>query len=157
MERTSSALNKHGTTSSLTTLYIRHGKAATYYRNLARSLQHRSASQALLHSLISYHSKAELNFAQWLRQLPQIPVKPNTQMQFKGSSVIPSIASVSTLARNFKENEDTFFSLYQDLLTNNGLPEAIRQAIQLQSVRVQQVIQKLDRISKTGKERSMIV
>ena len=158
MELMSSATNKYGTGTSLSTLYIRHGKASDHYRQLASQLEAGKTAEAkLIESLMNYHQQAQEFFAKVLRDLPDTPVKPNRDMQFGGTTQLPTAATANTLASLCKADEEGFLKLYERLLDNNGLPDGMWKAIQKQSERAQEVVRKLDRISKAGDERDMQV
>lgn len=157
MQISSTAKNHQGTFSSLSTLTSRHASAGRHYQQLLSQLSEGEKLKEMIGSLANYHQKMETNLLKVINDLPDVPVKPNKGMESQYTSLgsISSDSATETAAHTCHAFEEEVLDIYKKLLDNDGIPENIHDALQTNSARVQDVISKLDRISKAGEQRDM--
>lgn len=137
------------------TLYFRHQAAAKYF---TEALNEPLADKP--HELITSVSQRHQEFMHVIRQLiedlPDLPVKPNRDMQ-----------SSQELQKNIDWSNDIevyqhvqlhtreMHKLYRQILDNNGIPKGISQQLEQYARKLSKSLNKLDRIVSTGAERDM--
>ncbi|MCB0638004.1 MAG: hypothetical protein KDC54_15350 [Lewinella sp.] len=160
MQLPSSVKNKQGTISTLSTLFQRHLAAAQQYREFLDELKGSSSLNSLLQGLVDMHQQLADQLAATIRDLPDVPVKPNRMMR-SGDDHMPPTSELlpeTTFAyyRHIYGEESRLARHYAQLLDNEGLPKGIMERIQRQHKAILGAANKVHRLIKTGEDRTML-
>ncbi|RME96221.1 MAG: hypothetical protein D6772_12170 [Bacteroidetes bacterium] len=157
MQVSSSAKQKHGTITSLTTLYARHQSAVVHFKEaLSSSLDQNT--QELVHSLIGLHEDCGQTIRKWIDDLPDSPVKPNRDLLSPAADKEPTDWSNEAKVRQhlLRHTQETH-ALYRQMLDNDGIPAGIKDLLESQAQGLSDSIHKLERLLSTGAARDMQV
>ncbi len=158
MQISNSVKHKQGVISTLSTLYQRHFSAAQQYGQLHDLAKEGSPVATLIESLAGYHRQLSQSTATLLTDFPQSPAKPNRDM-LPGSEHLQEVDPDQQPAayKVFYEHESDLRGVYSRLLDNKELPKPVKDQLTGQHKQVTKVVDKLDRIIKTGEDPIMQV
>ena len=153
--------HKQAAPSELTTFYIRHKTMAEQYSQLRQAAEIEEGLQELINSLVIVHTNQAEELFDHIRDVSDVPVKPNSTMK----NGVPSGMGIKSITPNnnraaikaFAVVERQLMEDYTDLLDNPNYSTRHREVFQKQMDRLIEVNDKLDRLKATGEERNMNV
>jgi hypothetical protein len=159
MQLPSSVKHKQGLVSTLSTLYQRHTAVADAYQSLGKTATKDMAQ--LTTSLAAYHQEQAANLMTVISDFPDTPVSPNKQMCIDQEGQPPlaetDLNNPQAAFQRFHDEEECLHREYKHLLGNDTLPAPIIEKIETQHRRVQEVMQKLQRMARAGTNGQMKV